>query len=268
MLYAEGHPAKDGRLGAATDLPASLEELTQGLRDVGIPMGTDRYHDGFDLVESRPGAAGIRRMDVTVDVASATSGHGIALLAGIAALSPARLQSHAYRAKGAPTVETVTWQGARGLMARAYDKGVEAGTAGRGEVIRLEAQYRWSKELRRGPEELTAKYMREKFVSRFLPMWKASDGIKVVGAVTFVEELRSAVQEDRLTVNQAEQVLGYQLLSAGDRAAYPDRTRQRRQRLIQETGLVLSHGDLEEVSVDLHEVLESVLVTDAWGNEG
>jgi hypothetical protein len=45
---------------------------------------------------------------------------------------------------------------------------------------------------------------------------------------------------------------------------YDDRTRRRRRALVRETGLVLHNGAMEEVEIDLHEVLEEVLDTDAW----
>jgi hypothetical protein len=266
LVYAEGHPVDD-RLGSGSDLAPRLESLTTALGDLGVPLPLGRT--GMTLSSDlsgvrRPGLAGVRRLDVTVDFVG-SSAEGIAAMTGIAALEPPRADVAVRRHRGA--IETVTWLGARGILARAYDKGVESGSHARGERTRLEGQYRWGVESRRDPAELTATYLRDKFVGRFAPLWKASKGIKVVGRMALVNEIRDQVEAGDLTVSQAEQVLGSQLLMAGG-TRYPHKTRQRRRRLVRETGLMLADGVLEEVEVDLHDVLGEILETDAWERQG
>jgi hypothetical protein len=263
LVYAEGHPA-EGALGAGDGLMDVLGRLETAIQDLGISIDT-RERPFDSLGSSSAGRAGVRRMDCTVDVIT-SSAYGGALLSGIAAIDPGRLDVQTRR--GPRGLETVSWMGARGLVARAYDKGVESGTNARGERTRLEAQYRWAQESRRAVDELTSSYVRDKFVARFHPLWRASKGIKVVGAVGIVDELKSRVERGELTTVQAEQALAFQLLGSAGDGLYTARTRRRRRALVQETGLVLHNGAMEEVEVDLHEVLEEVLDTDAWGRSG
>jgi len=157
--------------------------------------------------------------------------------------------------------------GARGIVARAYDKGTESNTAARGELVRLEAQYRWNREQRRACSELDTPYVAQKFASRFVPLWRASHGIKVVGQMAMVDELREAIDRGDITATQAEQVLGYQLLAAGrDRAPGMSRmTDYRRRRLVEESGFILAGGDcLDNVEVDLGAVFEEVCGPTPW----
>jgi hypothetical protein len=157
--------------------------------------------------------------------------------------------------------------GARGIVARAYDKGTESDTAGRGELVRLEAQYRWKKEARRDPGELDTPYVSQKFQSRFLPLWRASNGIRVVGTMAMRDELLEAIERGDLTWSQAEQVLGYQVLSANrDRAPGVSRkTDYRRRRLIEESGFILADGAcLENVEVDLGAVFDEICGEECW----
>jgi hypothetical protein len=271
LLYAEGHPAEEG-LAPAEALVPRLRALEGAIRDLGVPVESQGFRDPWDWERMRPtgerspGCAGVRRLDVTVDLV-ADADHGAAVMAGIAALTPARHDVVVRRGRRG-RIETVAWMGARGLLARCYDKGVESGMAPPGERNRLEAQYRWGAQSRRDPAELSPSYVRDKFVSRFVPLWRASKGVKVMGAVGFVNELREAVKRDELTVAQAEQVLAFQLLGSVDQSAYNERTRRRRAALVRETGYVLANGVMEEVEINLQDVLEEVMETPAWGGQG
>jgi hypothetical protein len=207
----------------------------------------------------------VRRLDVTVDVL-ADGATGRALLSGIAAVDAGRLDVQTRR--GARGMETVSWLGSRGLLARAYDKGVESGSHARGERTRLEAQYRWAREQRRAPEELSASYVREKFLQRFAPLWKATHGLKVVGRMQLKEKVLDLVEAGELTTAQAEQIVAFQFLSDGDRTVYNERTRRRRRQLVRETGVVLAGAGEDDVEVDLHEILGQVLETNAWDRRG
>ncbi len=273
LVYAEGHPGSEGVLGAPNALEGRIERLTAALVDVGVVLPLGRAHRGSTVagVGDRPGLAGVRRMDATVDVEFEDTSHGLALLAGVAAVDAGRLDRDV-RYNGL-SIGTVSWLSARGKVARVYDKGAEANTAPRGGRIRLEAQYRWPREARRGPDELTAGYVREKFHQRFVPLWRAAsagNGIKVVGKMAMVDQLRAAVEAGELSWPDAERILGYQLLAAGeDRGMVQRHTAWRRRRLIEESGFVLADGRaLDDVDVDLAELLDEVMGTDAWEREG
>jgi hypothetical protein len=273
LLYAEGHPAGSGRLAHGEALGERLEALEGALRDYGVPVVTGSARGGSQLLgtDDRPGRAGVRRLDITTDVRCEDGGTGLAVLSGIAALSPAALSSVIRRQRGGTAIETVSWMSARGLVGRAYDKGIEAMTAARGELVRLEAQYRWNRDQRRDAEELDTAYVRAKFAGRFVALWRASNGIKVVGHMAMKDKLIEAIEAGALTASQAEQILGYQLLAAGrDRAPGVSRTTDyRRRRLIEESGFVLADGAcLEDVEVDLHAVFAEALEGDAWERRG
>ncbi len=88
--------------------------------------------------------------------------------------------------------------------------------------------------------------------------------------MTMVEKLREAVAQGELTAAQAEQVIGYQLLTAGAERTpgYSRPTRWRRRQLIQQSGFVLAGEHQEEVDFDLSDVMDQVVGTDLWEREG
>jgi hypothetical protein len=270
MIYAEGHPVDGDTLGDPESLQERWAVIEHAIEDVGVPLPKALHRKGSALLGSsdEPGRAGVRRLDVTVDVTCSTGQEGLAVLTGVAAVDPGRLDRDVrFNGRG---IGTVSWLGARGKLGRVYDKGVEAGSAPRGQLLRFEAQYRWPWGLRREPCELTSSYVRDMFAKRFTPVLRASNGIKVVTEVTMREQLREAVRSGELTIGQAEKVLGYQLLTAGgaglDRELVGRQTDYRRRRLIAESGFVLADGAVfdEEVDVDLADVLEEALESETW----
>lgn len=159
LVFAEGHPS-DGRLACADDLPSALENLETRLRDIGVAVGPRCR-------------AGVRRIDSAVDLQTDSAAEGLAILAGVAALAVARGKLVAYRSGRA--TEAVLMKSVAGkTMARVYDKGVEAGTAPRGRLIRPEDQRRYIKGTRRDVSELTAAYVREQYQRRFMPLYQSA----------------------------------------------------------------------------------------------
>jgi hypothetical protein len=278
LLYAEGHPGGD-RLGCADDLPAVLEALEGSMRDVGLPVPShDRSHAGQLHVRERPlveGRAGVRRLDSTADVAPTSSAEGVAIMAGVAALArdAAAVKAQVFFAQNGRAVETVEFKGhgGRKTLARWYDKGVESGSAPRGMLLRPEDQRRYVKATRRGVEELSARYVRERFHARFYPLWKASKGVTVAGPVVLAGKLLDLVESGELTPAQAEKLAGHLLLAQANGTAgsgVSRATAHRRKRQLREFGLVLSDGVLQEVEVQLADVLEAALDSDHWGASG
>ena len=267
LIYAEGHPGEAGTLASPLVLEDRCRALHEAISDVGVPLPKLRARRGSPFLpgfEDREGDAGIRRLDPAVDVACEEGSGGMALLTGVASLDSGRLDRDV-RYNGR-SIGTVSWLGARGKLARVYDKGVESGSAPRGERIRLEAQYRWARESRREASELTPQYVGGKFVQRFAPLWRASNGIKVVSRMAMIDRLREAVRAGDLTLSQAEQVLAYQALTHDGPLGVPRNTDWRRRRLIADSGFILADAvdQEEEVEVDLAEVLDAVMGTEAW----
>ncbi len=268
LIYAEGHPGEDGGLGSPAGLEDRLETLLEAMGAVGIPLPRGHAHRGSVMagVRDRPGLAGVRRMDATLDLVFEKPADGMAVLTGIAALEARQTDKRVHYNAGA--VGTVDWLTARGIHRRVYDKSLESNLGPRGSRIRFEAQCRWPREMRRAPDELSGSYVRGQFESRFRTLWQSSRGLRVVGQMAMVDELREAVAAGELTGAQAEQIIGYQLLSVGgERAFHRRHTDWRRRRLIAESGFVLAEVEPGE-EIDLGDVLDQVVGSDAWDREG
>jgi len=172
LVFAEGHPAL-GDLGCADDLPDVLERLELEMGSMGVLV-------------SPSSRAGVRRLDAAVDLATDCRSEGLAILAGVAALTPPGGKVVPWRT--GRCVEGVLFKTSRGATrARVYDKGVEAGLAPRGRLIRPEAQCRYPKGSRRDVEELTTDYVRAQFRRRLAPLWDAAQGVKVGGQTALIE---------------------------------------------------------------------------------
>jgi hypothetical protein len=243
--------------------------LEQALWDHGIRVQPARSRSAW--ASSRPqtadrqaGFAGVRRLDVTADVVYASPADGLAVLCGVAGVSMPRMKTQTWR--GAGHLETVAFHGLAGgkMLARWYDKSVEAGSGRRGTIIRAEDQRRFPARDRRGVEELTTAYCRDKFQSRFLPLWRATKGITVGGPIVLASKLGELVREGQITYQTAEQIVGFAFLDAAGEYSASRWTAQRRRSAARELGLVLADDSLTEVEVDLHEVLEEIMETGAW----
>lgn len=273
LVYAEGHPGGPDALGCPDDLPAVLAALEAAIRDHGVPLPARRTRSiwrGDQTADRLPGFAGVRRLDATADLRFETAAEGLSTLAGVAALALPRMKSVTWREHGGPRLETVAFYGYSGkkMLGRWYDAGLHHGTSKRGEVIRMEDQRRFVREARRDVEELTSSYVRTKARQRFYPLYQASKGVTVANHLMLATRLQEAVEREDLTTREAELLTGYVLREAAGLPAPSARSRRRRRARIRDFGLVLADGVLEEVEVDLHEVLEQALDTDAWGRRG
>jgi hypothetical protein len=285
VIYAEGHPGGTGLAGPATLVEAktSIERELLAV-DVPIPEGlafTDYYGEHLE------GFAGVSRLDSTVDLWTGSTSHGAAIMAGVAAMLGQAGKQELWRNCG--HLETVTLHGRSGkrVLGRWYDKGVEAGTAPVGRLLRPEDQRRWPREMRRDVSELTGQYVRSKFHDRFVPLWRASKGVTVAGVPVIADKLLDAVDEGRVTIREAESLGGHLLLNqVAARRLEPQYetviedgrqverlvngrqsrwTRNRRRTRLQELGLILADGVLEEVEVSLEEVMTACLDAEGWG---
>lgn len=263
LVYAEGHPGGD-RLGSPDALPEVLCGLEAALRDYGLPMPERRPLGGLSTDSGpRPGRAGVRRCDTTLDLSYDTASEGLAVLAGVAAL----MGHQVHRSHDLRHVETAYLKGHSGkrTLGRFYDKGVESGLAPRGRLIRPEDQRRWTRETRRDAEELTTAYVRDAFVRRFVPLWRATKGVVTVsGPLTVASKMADLMAEGEVSPREARIIVGDLVLGLVDAPASSGRSRRRHRARARELGLVVGDGVLDEVEVDLHDVMEEVLETDAW----
>lgn len=264
LLAAEGHPSPDGLCSVdPQQLLAVQEAIADGLEDLGVEI--PRETSPFDRPGS-VGAAGVRRLDLAVDVAG-DAHHGRALLAGVAAIEPPRLlRSVVHRATTGRAVETVSWQGARGKVGRVYDKGVEQQSHAPGERVRFEDQRRYRAGTRPLVADLSPEYARFMFERRWEPLRKATRGVIVTSQHKCAEVVQSLVDTGDLTQAQACKILGYGLLEqAGLADEMPRTTRWRYRALLREAGIVFSDSDLEaQVEIDLGESIEQLLDRRIW----
>lgn len=254
MLWMEGHPAgvvNPSNLAHTAALPAAEESLLGALADEGIPVGRD---------------AGVGRLDLTTTLRFSDGAAGTTFLAGLAALDVPRTKPKVIGRLDAPeTVYRLAERSGR-LLSRAYDKGLEANTAPRGELIRLEAQTRYTKEARM-PVHAFAQHpdiASSQFTRRFAPVAESADGLTAATLPVVQERVRELVTGGDITARQGERLLGYLALQ-GEKGVYSMRTRRRRRQELREAGLVLGNPMLDPIEVDLGDALDAAL--EAWSDE-
>jgi hypothetical protein len=284
LLFAEGHPAGEGKLCRSSDLPDALARVSGALADLGVLTPTRRLSPrvrpvtgsgGPELARLRSfggvGFGGVRRLDSTVDLQFDHPAEGLAALCGVAALPLPRCKTQVMREVGGSRIETVYFRGSAGktVLGRWYDKGIESGTAARGLKIRPEDQRRFAKESRLDVESIAAStYVRDAFVRRFEPLWRASKGVKVAGVNELAQRLAELVDEGEISPQQAKALAGYLALEAGQANRQSRAQRYRDRARCRSHGLVLADGVLDEVEVDLGAVMERAFDSEAWGAQG
>lgn len=268
MLFAEGHPSEDGLTGAE-GLLAAFEQVSEGLADRGLVPPSHRLTR--PVGERGDGFGGVRRLDSTVDLRFDRAVDGLAALAGVAALPLPRSKTKIIRESGGRRVETVYFHGHRGkrVLGRWYDKGIQTGEASRGAWVRPEDQRRFGA-AGRLPLEVVAEssYVRDAFVRRFEPLWRASKGVKVAGVTELAARLGEMVHAGEVKPSTAKALAGHLVLEAGGVEVQARSTRLGDRARCRDLGLVLADGVLDEVEVDLGAVLEEALDSDAWGAQG
>ncbi len=275
LLFAEGHPDPKG-LCRADDLPVAAAVVKDELEDRGIFPPAYRLRPLLGPEGCRPatggyGFAGIRRLDSTVDLAFDSPAQGLAALAGVAALPLPRVKTQVIREVGGRRVETVYFRGSSGkrVLGRWYDKGVESGSVGRGLHVRPEDQRRFPKEARLDVEAVaTSSYVRDAFVRRFAPLWRAAKGVKVAGVMELAQRLAELQDEGLISPGEAKRIAGHLVLDAADAQRQSRSQRYKDRADARKHGLVLADGVLDHVEVDLGEVLERALDAECWGAQG
>jgi hypothetical protein len=249
-LCVEGHPRKDG-LCPPWELEDAYQELLDSLAENGITR-LSRF-------------AGVSRLDSTVTQRFGNPREGQAVLMGIAALDIPWCKP---KVVGRPpeTVYLIHERGRGRVLGRAYDKGLEAGTAERGELVRLEDQRRFAARQRPGRDAFHADYVRGRFEQRFRALWRSAKGVKVAAVPVVARELAARACRGEITHREMERLAGFVLAEVAGvaKSAYPDRTYKRRRAELREQGLVVADAFFEPVEVDLGLVLERALETPMW----
>jgi hypothetical protein len=254
LLWVEGRPRTlwPGDTTALLDpeaLPEADGRVLERLRDVGA---TDAR------------SVGLSRLDATVTLRFDSPAAGWAALRGMAALDVPRRKPDVI---GRPP-ETVYWitpAGAR--RERAYDKGLQTGTAAPGTLVRLEAQTRHRATDRTTAEWWNMERVRETFGSRFGTMGRAADGLHVASETTIREQLRELVEAERITAGMAEKLIGFIGAQSVGLPAPSRPTYFRRRAELRRLGLAQALDGIDggdDLDVDLGEVLAEALTAECW----
>lgn len=273
LAFAEGHP-NPGGLCRPCDLQDAFAQLQAAMADHGLIFTPSRAKlrrgDGDPVVE--PGFAGLRRLDLTADLAFDSAAEGLAVLSGVAALSFPRMGKRVQFQPGGRAVETVYVLGPGGkrVLGRWYDKGNESGAAARGLLIRPEDQRRFTGKGRIPVEAVGPELARGLFQRRFMPLWRASEGVIVGTSPELVKRVAELVEAGELTPRVAHTLIGHLVADSvgldelwlSARQVREHRARARRY------GLVLADGVIDECEVDLHGAIEAALEAEDWYAEG
>jgi hypothetical protein len=260
LLKAEGHPAARG-LAPVASLPDALVRLQRGMAAEGMPVpaGVRR----FRRFRESEGFAGLRRLDLTVDLRASDRVEGRAVLRAVeAAARNSGLHAPTYGRRGKPG-HTVYVAGETGVQSRFYDKGAESGQAAPYRWIRPEAQWRFRDLSAPLDTELCDPvWMREQFAKRWGPAFR---GRIVVGDMSELgRELARAVREGRLEPGEARRIAGYLVMAPFGLDGVPERTARRLRTEAGKFGFHLVDGVLEPIEVDLGEVLAEAERPELW----
>lgn len=272
LLFAEGHPDPDG-LASTEQLPIAFRRIVEGLNDYGVKVPLTQSVGRRDSRKGKWGVGfgGVRRLDATVDLRFSDPLEGQAVLCGVAALPIPRMKTGIVREAGGRRVETVYFRGYAGkrVLGRWYDKGVESREASRGVWVRPEDQRRFDAGSRLSLEQVASPgLVRQAFVRRFEPLWQASKGVKVGGAIKLAQRLGELQDAGVITPGEAKRIAGHLLLQTADAHRQKPSTIRGDRAAARRLGLVLADGVLDEVEIDLGEVCEAALDSDHWGAQG
>jgi hypothetical protein len=247
LHYLEGRAAAilardpdDHSLAPAHSLIAAEQAALDFVREQGayIPDGSP---------------ARLGRIDLASELRFSDGSEGGAFLHSLAALDVPWCKTRVDGRKG-DYVETVSFHGTRGktIYLRAYDKGVESGTAKPGTRIRVERQKRFRKEREPSASLYRLADLRKAYLGRefeklsTLPSVVISD---LPGA------LQAVIQRSE-TVAQAERLAGYLVL--GNWIDYEWRTEYRRQAELRELGIYVDPGQHEVMEVPVGTYLQTL----------
>lgn len=249
LVFAEGRPLGED-LCPAGELREAAGRLGAALEDLGVPL-------------ERTPCAGLRRLDVAADLWTDSSVEGLVLLECIGAASLGVGKLATYRSDRC--VESVLIKSRAGrTQARVYDKGVQTGLAPPGRWIRLEGQWRFAQKNRPAIGQLGGDVLRDRFRSRFEPLWQAAEGFELGGVDVVCERIAAAVEAGQLRPSRARSVAGYLLLSASGVPQGAKRTAYELEYECRQLGLSISLLQKGARRVDVATILEECMTSDVW----
>jgi hypothetical protein len=202
---------------------------------------------------------GFTRLDATATVAFEDPAQGAALLRSLAAVRLPWVKPAVY---GNPP-ETVYWLDRRGSgrkLCRAYDKGIESDSAGRGALIRLEEQAKFKTDRRPGLPHACGQVIYER---RFAPALESSATLQVMGHEVALDALTARLRDGALTDLQFDSLTGFVYREARAIPQHP-KTALRRRRQLRELGIALADQDSDSAPLDLAAVVGATITSKEW----
>lgn len=250
----------------------------------------DRLSDGaavgaalarrLELLDGGDGGTTVRRLDLAADVEFARSVDGAAFLQAMANLDCPGYKRVPIHARGSSNVENVEWRTPKTfkVVMRCYDKGVEAGTASSGRLIRVERQLWVPSADRVEPSQVSDAYLARTFQGPLAAWGRGREGVTAVGPYDACALLREKVgkaslggppaRPRHLTARVAERMAGtIGVLSVAGDDWYPNRrTAQRRRAELRKIGIEFVTDLPAGVRVDVGSVIRAMC--EAWAGTG
>jgi hypothetical protein len=199
MLYAEG------RLAAILNGPDDHSLLPMAALEDGANAAAQRF--GFDI---DPTDARLGRLDIAAELTFIDGRDGLAFLHALS-LTDVPWAKVGTEGKKREHIQTVNFRTVRGrqILMRAYDKGIEAGIARPGELIRFERQRRFRKAVEKTIAMALELDPRELFVGRELASLVDVTAETVCDTWGAVDRLTELVNQGRITAGRADLLAGF-----------------------------------------------------------
>jgi hypothetical protein len=199
MLYAEG------RLAAILNGPDDHSLQPMAALEHGAHAAAQRF--GFDV---DPTDARLGRLDIAAELTFDDGRDGLAFLHALS-LADVPWAKVGTEGKKREHIQTVNFRTVRGrqILMRAYDKGIEAGLAAPGELIRFERQRRYRKTAERTIAMALELDVRELFVGRELNSLVDVTAETVCDTWGAIDRLNELVRHQRIRASKADALAGF-----------------------------------------------------------
>jgi hypothetical protein len=199
MLFAEG------RLAAILNGPADHSLLPMTALGSGANAAAQRF--GFDVNSTD---ARLGRLDIAAELQFDDGRDGLAFLHALS-LADVAWAKVGTEGKKREHIQTVNFRSVRGrqILMRAYDKGVEAGIAPPGELIRFERQRRYRKTAERTVAQALELDPRDLFIGRELASLVDVTAETVCDTWGAIDRLNELVRVKRIKAPKADALAGF-----------------------------------------------------------
>lgn len=250
MVYLEGRAAAivaqdrtDHSLLPVHGVSAAERVARSLVQAAGAPIGDE--------------VARLGRVDLAAELRFSDPRSGSAFLHSLGSLDVPWCKSRVDGRKG-DSIETVSFHGTRGstIYLRAYDKGVESGTAPPGVRIRVERQRRFRKEREPSPLDFQGSDIRRAYLGREFRLLTDLPSATVCDVPAALETLANSAT----SWQQFERLAGY--LCAGFAIEYPRSTGYNRSAELRALGIFVDPTQREPLEVPVGRYLQAL--ASAW----